>query len=184
MSEEVEKEAGGPKKSKKKLFLLLAIVLLVVGGAGAYFFLGSKEKKHEVEEVEEKHHFAVAELEPFYVNLAQSGSFLKVVIVLEVDVTIIEQALHLNEAGGEAHGDSGSGGGEGAASSTPALIKTNMPKIRDVIIRILSSKSGEEVLSTEGKNLLAEELVEGINSVLELEEGPVVKVLFVEFLVQ
>jgi flagellar FliL protein len=56
--------------------------------------------------------------------------------------------------------------------------------MRDVIIRILSSKTVQEMLTMEGKERLKDELVEGLNEVLGMEDPPISSVFFTEFIVQ
>jgi flagellar basal body-associated protein FliL len=63
-------------------------------------------------------------------------------------------------------------------------ITKNENKLRDEIIRILSSKRSEELLTGDGKARLKEELLDGINEALALEEPPVTSVLFTEFIIQ
>ncbi len=58
------------------------------------------------------------------------------------------------------------------------------PMIRDAIIRVLSSKTTDDLLNTEGKERLKEELIEAINEAIALDEGPAVGVYFTEFIIQ
>jgi flagellar protein FliL len=170
-----------PKKSKKKLILLLLILLLIGGGgAGAYFFLGGSGEEAEEEEHEEEeheHHYAYVVMEPFIVNLSRSGSFAKVSMQLRYDSVLIEKALAEQEEGSSHSG----GGGEVVV---PPMFTDNMPLIRDRIIFVLSSKTGEEVLSQQGKELLKEEILDAVNEILGLDEGPVTEVVFTDFIVQ
>jgi flagellar FliL protein len=79
------------------------------------------------------------------------------------------------------------GGGGNATEKVdelPEVLADREAIIRDAIIRVLSSKSKEQVLSTEGKEILKEELVEAINDASGLDEPPVVAVYFTEFIVQ
>ena len=76
----------------------------------------------------------------------------------------------------------------------PAL-KAVMPKIRNNITLLLSSKKASELMPKEGKEQLAESLRDEINSVIEppkknkkgelvMPEGPVKSVLFTSFIIQ
>jgi flagellar basal body-associated protein FliL len=56
--------------------------------------------------------------------------------------------------------------------------------MKDAIIRILSSKKADDLLTAEGKERLKDELLEGINEAVGLEEPPVVGVFFTEFIIQ
>ena len=56
--------------------------------------------------------------------------------------------------------------------------------INDAIIRVLSSKTTEAVLSPDGKEQLKEELVEAINDASGLDEAAVANVYFTDFIIQ
>ena len=78
-----------------------------------------------------------------------------------------------------------------------AALKENMPKVRDTIIRLLANKKASELTTTEGKDELAWDLKDALNLLLEPDqpapvrgkrrqeiEGPVVSVLFTDFIIQ
>lgn len=213
MSESEKSSEGAAKKKSKLPLILVLVVLLLGGGGGAYFFLFSGgEKKEGEEEVVEKHYeYAGVALEPFYVNLNEQTSFLKAVLHLEYNKTLLEEIElahkegkdHAGHGGGhgdehseddgeggghedgaEEEGGGGSGGGGEAASAVPHTITAKMPAIRDAIIAVLSSKKAHDVLTLDGKDLLKEEILEGANEALGLDEKIFVRVDFVEFLVQ
>ena len=186
-----EKEGEGEgtkKKGKGKLFIIIgAVVLLVVIGVVAFLFLSKGEKKEgegaEGEEgaaehaEEEKTHYATAQLESFIVNLGETNTFLKVTLLLEFDPALAEKAT--------AKGSAGSGGEkEGGGGGVPPLFATRMPMIRDAIIRVLSSKKAEEVLTAAGKEELKQELIEAVNEALGVESEVVVGIYYTEFILQ
>ena len=177
---EVTEEAPKPK-GKKKLFIIIGFVLLLLGaGVPAYLFLGKGKAKDKAEEhVEEPKHYLVAKLDTLVVNLAQSGNFLKVSLLLEYD----PEALVVKGEHGAVHAASG---GHGAAKEEglPGKLGEREPMIKDAVIRVLSSKKGEEVLSSEGKETLKEELIDSLNEAVGTEEPAIVQVYFTEFLVQ
>ena len=183
--DKTEGEAMPAKKSKKKLFIILAVVLLLVGGGAAFFLHGSKKDDAEkTEEAEKPKAFKTAKLDPFIVNLSEAKSFLKVTMLIEYD----EELLHKFTGavgGGKGHGGGGAGG-EGAAAEGgfPAEIMDKEPRIKDKIIAILSSKTPADVLSSTGKQALKDEVLEGINEVLEFPEPIIVALYFTEFIVQ
>lgn len=162
------KEEEAPKKSKKKLFIIIGVLVLVLGGAGAFFMMGGK-KSGEGDEGEDagseeggeesgsKKHGelpgAIVPLDTFIVNLQIKGSFLKTVIQLEF--------------------------GE---PEQPHTFDADLPKVRDAIIRVLSSKQAQEILNPEGKEKLREEVKNAVNNTLGSED--VVNVYFTEFIVQ
>jgi len=76
-----------------------------------------------------------------------------------------------------------------------ATLKGQMPKIRNNVTLLLSSKRASELLSKEGKQQLAETLKDEINMVIEPPkktkkgeiippDGPVKSVLFTSFIIQ
>ena len=64
------------------------------------------------------------------------------------------------------------------------MFKNHIPEIRDKIIAVISSKQTGKVLSSTGKEILKEELIEEINDIVSYDQGPVVDVLFTSFIVQ
>ncbi|WP_127718018.1 flagellar basal body-associated protein FliL [Halobacteriovorax sp. HLS] len=63
--------------------------------------------------------------------------------------------------------------------SSEEEFKARKPQIRDTIISILNSKRAEDLLKTEGKNYLKEEVKAAINSFLV--DGKVIDVFYVSF---
>jgi flagellar FliL protein len=142
----VEGAEAAPKKSKKLLIIILAVVLLVVLGGGAAFMLlkkgdheeGDEEVAEETAKPKKKDKKKDAQaapvfvnMEPFTVNLVpETGDqYLQVVLSLEIEDAAADAAL-----------------------------KAVMPKIRNNITLLLSSKKASELLPKEGKEQLAEAL--------------------------
>jgi len=61
-------------------------------------------------------------------------------------------------------------------------LDTKKPVFRDIIIRILSSKSLEEISTIKGKEKLKEQIVNDLN--MRLKDGKVKNVYFTDFVVQ
>jgi flagellar FliL protein len=150
-------------KSKKKLIIIIAVSLLVLGiaGAGAVLLLSkknspSKEKEHKVEPAKAP---VFVPLEPFVVNL-QSDSGDK---YLQVSMTLQAQD-----------------------DETAELIKKNMPQVRSRMLLLLSSKDAAEILTSEGKEKLIEEIVTQAKQpfVAKGETQRVNGVFFTSFIVQ
>ena len=177
-----EEGAEAPKKSKKLLIIIVAAVLIVVlAGGGAFMLLKKGAHPDEEEDVAEETakpkkkdkkaeaaHPIFVNLETFTVNLIpETGDqYLQVILALELEDPAADAAL-----------------------------KTQMPKIRNNIMLLLSSKKASELLPKEGKEHLAEALKEEINSIVEppkknkkgesvSTEGPVKSVLFTSFIIQ
>lgn len=169
--EEGEEETAEPKKSKKKLIIIIVVVLVLVigGGAGAFLALSGSKTEESAEGGEHGEEAALKELDSkeaavelpgavfpldtFIVNLRVKGSFLKTTIQLEF-----------------------------AQPELPPSLDSDVARIRDSVIRLLSSKSAAEILTPEGKDLLAQELTDLINESLGSED--VVNVYFTEFIIQ
>ena len=174
-----------PKRSKKLLIIILAIVLLVVlGGSGAAYLLLKKgdhaedsdeETAEETAKPKKKDKQKEAHAAPVFVNLdtftvnlvPETGDqYLQVILSLELE----------------------------DATEEPAL-KAQMPKIRNNLTLLLSSKKASELLPKEGKEHLATALKDEINSVITppkknkngeatTPDGPVKSVLFTSFIIQ
>ena len=173
-----------PKKSKKLLIIILAAVLiLLIAGAGAAFVLmsGSNDELDEDEVAEETAKPKKAKkkekagppifvgLDPFTVNLVPEvgDQYLQVVISVELDAPEAQQEL-INL----------------------------MPRIRNNVTLLLSSKKASELLPKDGKDKLAQEVMNEINAAIHpprasrqgdkpaVVEGPVVSVLFTSFIIQ
>jgi flagellar FliL protein len=138
MSDAAEKPAeAAPKKSKKTLIIALAAVLLLGGGGGgaAWWFLGRGEpdEKALAAAAEEKRKAArlFLTLEPFVVNLAdrESERYAQIGIVLEVEGKDANQK-----------------------------ITDKMPAVRNEILLLISSKQAQDLITREGKVLLAGEI--------------------------
>ena len=102
-------------------------------------------------------------------------------ILLTVILLLISSNL-IEARGG--HGGGPSGGGGDAGPTIPPHFVKRMSQIKDVIIKILSAKRSDDLLTVEGKERLKDELLEGINEAVGLEEPPVTGVFFTEFMIQ
>jgi len=171
-----------PKKSKKLLIIIIAllVVVLIAGAAVAVLLMGGKEDNPEDEEfaeetvkkpVKKKKSDAppvFVNLEPFTVNLVpETGDqYLQVILSVELD--------------------------EAASQAKLAMM---MPRIRNNVTLLLSSKKASDLQPKEGKEKLAGEILNEINSAIEpptrnkqgqamMPEGPVTSVLFTSFIIQ
>ena len=127
-----EKTEEGQKKSKLPLIIIAAVGVLALAAGGAWFFLKGDA------EVDEKAKAKASALEaiPVYmpidtltVNLKDSRQYLQLTISLQLK-----------------NGDDS------------ALIKLYMPQVRTRALIILASKKPEDVITSEGKLALLEEL--------------------------
>ncbi|WP_458701353.1 flagellar basal body-associated protein FliL [Sulfurospirillum sp. 1307] len=175
MAEEAkEQEEVVEKKSGGNMVLILIIVLLVLllvgGGIAAYFLLGSSDEDtaamqqaqsmpaKKVSKGRSKDYLTVGPMYPmdqFVVNLLSEGGsrYLKVKLDIELDKPELS-----------------------------AEMDTKKALIRDIIIRVLSSKTFEEVSTMKGKDRLKDEIVGKINDVLA--DGQINNIFFTDFVVQ
>ncbi len=167
--------AGGEEKPKSrgKLIIIIAAVLVILlagGGAAAYFLLrdhdaDSEEAAPEKPKKEKKGEHAAAPayatLDRFTVNLVpETGDqYLQVEVSVELEDLLSSEKL-----------------------------KLHMPKLRNQVMLLLSSKKASELNSKEGKELLATEMAARMNEVLAPENkgkgGPIKEVLFTSFIIQ
>ncbi len=159
-------ETGGKKSSNLVLIIIivaLVLVLLVVGVVVAMLAGGDDTPQSSNPAVKEKSEKMMDSMEvgpmfpldTFTVNLlSDSGRrYLKVQMNLELD-------------------------GEQLA----AELESKTAVVRDVVIRLLSSKTLEEISTAKGKDKLKEQIVNQLN--LRLRDGNLRHVYFTEFVVQ
>ena len=165
-------EQAPKKKGKLLIIIIAAVVLLGAIGGGALFMLKSSSHDDEEEVASEtaakpkkksgkEAQPVYVALETFTVNLMpdQGEQYLQVAISIELD----------DAAAGE-------------------KIKVYMPKLRNTVMLLLSSKKGSDLVTTEGKEGLALEIRQQMNTVLEpnskAKDTPVKEVLFTSFIIQ
>lgn len=132
-SEQPPKESPKKGTGKKKLIIIAVIALLLIGGGvfGYMMFFSPKDKGAEAKKEEKgKGKTVMMPLEPFILNLAEHGRFLKLTIHFE-----------LND------------------STAQAIVTERVPQLRDAIITLVSSKSADALSSPEGKFLLKDEIL-------------------------
>ncbi len=175
MAEEKNEEEVVEKKSGGSMVLIIVIILLVLllvgGGLVTYFLLsGNNQAAVDATTTQTKNmsvkkrvkrstdYLTVGPMYPmssFIVNLlSENGSrFLKTTIDLEMDKPELSAELDKKK-----------------------------PLIRDIVIRVLSSKTFEEVSTMKGKSRLKDEIVQKINNVLA--DGQIKNIFFTDFVVQ
>jgi len=160
-------EEGGGNKLILIIIVVLLLLLLVIGGVVAYFLLADnpEEEPQDIQKEEKKVEKPkdtealeigpIYPLDPFTVNLKSQGAtrYLKCTINLEID----------------------------SPETQPELDKMK-PLIRDMIIRILSSKTVPEISTAKGKDKLKEEIKKNLNT--KLATGEIRNVYFTAFVIQ
>jgi flagellar FliL protein len=157
-----EKSEEGQKKSKLPLIIIGAVVVLALAGGGAWFFLKGGDADAEKEQAKAK--ASALEAIPVYmpidtltVNLKDSRQYLQLTITLQLK-----------------NGDDS------------ALVKLYMPQVRTRALIILASKKPDEVISSEGKLALLEELKTITEKPFteKLEPIEILDVAFTSFIIQ
>lgn len=168
VEEVVEKKSGG--NMVLILIVVLLVLLLIGGGLAAYFLLGSDDEgasaPAQTQSAPAKrapagrssNYLDIGPMYPmdqFVVNLlSESGSrYLKVKLDIELDKPELSAEMDKKKA-----------------------------LIRDIIIRVLSSKTFEEVSTMKGKDRLKDEIVTRINETLA--DGQIRNIFFTDFVVQ
>lgn len=157
------------KGQKPTLYIVLVIInMLVVAGVGGMVWMGKKQQEAEIgiddvikgerlaqeEEARNKDFIgSLIPLETFLVNLSGSRGrkLLKINMELEVD-----------------------------GEEVQAEVEQLKPKIRDIIIVILSSKTYAQVSTKDGKDTLRAEIRDQVN--LFLTKGQIKRVYFTELI--
>ena len=139
--EETQEQISKTKKGGKKkflLFLIIGVAIIALAGGVVAFLTSKKEGKEKGKELYHKDTI-IYSMEPIVVNLFDPTGkrYLQVSLALEL------RSKKLKEE-----------------------IKHNEPKIKDAIIMVLSSKTPEEVLQPGAKELIKNELLYKINSIL------------------
>jgi flagellar protein FliL len=153
-------EAPAPKSSKKMMVIAGAVVLLgAIGGGTAWFMTKGSGAEGEHKEVKkaEKPEFVV--LDQFTVNLQPENGDQYLQIAMTLQLGSLEQV---------------------------ELIKLNMARVRSRVLLLLSSKKASELSSTEGKDLLAKQIIAAVNQPFAKGDKPqeVRDVLFTSFIIQ
>lgn len=174
--EEPAAEVAAPKKKGKLMIIIIAVVAVVLigGGVGAYLLMskpaaekkaahgdeeaGAEEEGGDGEEhADEEHAPVYVKLEAFTLNLADDESYLQTEMQLLV-----------------------------ADAQVGEKMNARLPEVRDALIRLLTSKTAEELSQPEGKDKLAAEIQKQVNEVLGIKSKSkgVKKVLFGSFIIQ
>lgn len=151
-------DQGQKKRGRKKILLFAFLALLVAGGGLAGYVLMAEEPGAGTEAQASQapaRHRVTMPLEPFLVNLAdkESRRYLKLKVELEVE-----------------------------NDSAAKELEKSVPRLRDAVILLLSSKTYLDLASVEGKQRLKEEIRQRIRA---LPGGSRVNdVFFTEFVAQ
>ncbi len=164
-----EKQVKEPKpKGFKKFLLVIAGVVLLGGGGGGWLALFSSwqvvdgrallgmKKAPEVEKKPEKEpQKFIYKMDPFIVNLGDSERMRYLKLKLEVEST---EAKNNEE------------------------YEKRLPQLRDMVFTILTNKTSKEIMDSEGKTKLRNEIAARVNQLLTTFQ--IKTVYFAEFVIQ
>ncbi|MDO9304661.1 MAG: flagellar basal body-associated protein FliL [Sulfuricurvum sp.] len=181
---------GGEKKKSGNLLLIIIIAVLfliiIIGGIIAFMMMGSHEeeagaakttKEASAHGDEKAIEAAAAESEHADAGDSHGESSTEVGIMFPLDLFTVNL---LSESGRrylkvemnlELEGE-----------ELAIELEKKKPVLRDIIIRILSSKSLEEISTAKGKETLKEQIVSELNK--RVKDGKIKNVYFVDFVVQ
>ena len=135
---EGESAKSGKKKFPLKMALIGVILIGIIGGGGLYIFKGGKSSSSPAVAAKKTDSVSVlVAMDPFILNLADPGRFLKMTLQFEVT----------NAAGGQ-------------------LVAMKKPQLRDAIITLLGSKTVDDITSADGKMQLKDEMILRANQAL------------------
>ena len=147
------------KKAGNKMLIIIIVVVTVVLGAGGFIgyklLAGGKEDHAEQKETKEMAQSEVIALDPFVLNLADHGRYLKVTIQFEI-----------------------------SDKSMNDLVMSKTPQLRDTIITLVSSKSLNTISSPEGKFQLKDEVLFRANQIMGMEKDIFKNLYFTEFVMK
>ncbi|CAO1658551.1 MULTISPECIES: flagellar basal body-associated protein FliL [Halomonadaceae] len=151
--------------SKKLLWIMIILVLLSSIGAAVAIYMVIDQRKDgtetaEVQQAMERATPIFMRIEPFTVNLVDDGYGSR---LLYTGVTL--------RVGNE---------------ESKVILEEHMPQVRSRLLMLLSGKQADELTSTEGKQQLAQSIVDRLNVPLTENQPPLDlrEVLFTEFIVQ
>ncbi|MDD5051510.1 MAG: flagellar basal body-associated protein FliL [Sulfuricurvum sp.] len=178
--EEKAPEEEGKKKSSNMLLIIIVAVLvlvLIIGGVVAFLMMGNEDATAKEGATAKKEAPATSEKEASAESSAGNEETTEVGLMFPLEtftVNLLSESgrrylkVEMNlEMGGE--------------ELSPEL-EEKKPVFRDIIIRILSSKSLEEISTIKGKEKLKQEIVHDLNT--RLKDGKVKNVYFTDFVVQ
>ncbi len=182
MAEAKDAEAPAPKKKKLLIIVIAAaVVVLIIAGVGIALMMKSSHKAADAEaegDTAETAHETKKETPPVYVKLEMFTTNLAMEGAEQQNAQYIQVAVELKVE----------------TAPDGESLKLYMPEIRNSILRLLSSKKASELSNTPGKDALADEIREAVNTIVggsgksgkkgAKAKGPVATVLFSSFIIQ
>ena len=168
-----EQQEGGKKSSSMMLIIIIVVLILiiVIGAAVAVLMMGGEDETKAAQTPAPQERQVGSSQNPGNASLAEVGPMFPldtftVNLLSESGRRYLKVEMNL-ELSGEELG---------------IELDNKTAVIRDIIIRLLSSKSLEEISTAKGKEKLKEQIVDQLN--MRLRDGRVNNVYFTEFVVQ
>ncbi len=169
-------EEAKPKAGKKIILIAAVLIIDLVVMAGIAFYIVGKLKGDDVSEAAIKEQ---EESESKAQQLhTQMGMVLPAPVELTVNIVGTTGASHYLKCAVQLEWD------DIGHPLLIAEIARRMPKIKDLIINILSSQTYEDLLKPAGKKRIQETIVSDVNAILPGDQGKIRNAFFTEFLVQ
>ena len=148
MAEETENKGGGNKGLLIVLIVLIVLLLGAIGFIGWYVFMGQKKdnannQQEQVEKKEDKGENAktfTAEVKDMVLNVTTAKGRIK---LMKLSLALVSTEPTFEQ-----------------------IVTDSEPEIKDAVIRAVSARNAEELLTVAGKELLKEELLKDINEVI------------------
>ena len=169
-----EKKAGNPMMMV--LVILIVVLLAAVGGIGYMLFAkgffddkpadGQAQEVKKVDESAENKEYFKAEIKDLVLNITNAKGKEKL-MKLSFSIKSVEPTIDL-------------------------LVADNKDEVIDIVIQQISSRSSEELLTVGGKELLKEELLNEMNSIIneatasneEIKRNNIKKLFFTTFVIK
>jgi flagellar FliL protein len=142
------------KNSKKLLLIVLGTILLLGGGGGWMFLSPWKVTESEKKPEKEMRNF-IYKMDPFVVNLSDSERMRYLKLKLEIESS------------------------EGKSNEE---YEKRLPQLRDTVFSLLASKASKEIMDSDGKKKLRNEIASRLNQLLTTFQ--IETVYFAEFVIQ
>lgn len=147
------------------VLIVIVLLLTIVVGVGGYFLYQkqnhNEQNTNQVEEKKENKESSImfkTDIESIVLNVLNSKNVNKM-MKLSFSIKYTDQLY------------------------TPK-IEEYKTEINDLVITLISSKSSEELMTQNGKNLLKEDLLKELNKLFEKEKIEIKQVLFTEFVIK
>ena len=182
MADEEKKDEGAQKSGNPMMMVLIILIVLLLGAVGALgYFLYTKgifsDQPQNPQVAAQKEEKKAKEEEE------NAQKFLANIDGLVLNVTDAKGRPHLMKL---------SFAVQSIEPTIAQLVESNKDQIIDTVIRQVSARSSEELLTVGGKNMLKQEMIEEINNILndtitedsEVKKDSVKNIFFTSFVLK